>query len=81
MSYWVYDEVFSCMYDVGVYCHWMDVLLMYVVGYGCHVDVCSKWWWLWSSCEFNKYVWGYGTSHVHCTSRLILGLLVRSYNV
>ena len=43
MSYWVYDEVFSCMYDVGVYCHWMDVLLMYVVGYGCHVDVCSKW--------------------------------------
>ena len=27
-----------------------------------------------------KYVWGYGASHIHYTSRLRVGLWVRDYN-
>ena len=43
------------------------------------------WWmkWIMFMCSldrFTKYVWGYGASHVHCTSRLRLRLCVRSYN-
>ena len=43
MFYWRSDEVMTYMYDVGLNCLLIKVLLMYVVDYSCHVDAWSKW--------------------------------------
>ena len=52
-------------------------------GIGCisYSDVWGKWPFLWSLCWFTWFMWGYGASHTHCTSRLGLGLWVRYSDV
>ena len=69
------------VHNVGLVDYMKVLLGIHVVDYIFHVYVWSKWWCLWSHYGFTKYVWGYETSHVNCTSRLSLRLWVSSCDV
>ena len=52
---------------------WMRLSSLNMLMYELNDKVCSHEW-------FTKYVWSYGISHVHCTTKILLGSWTRSCN-